>query len=191
MLITLSFFMSGCFVKSLYPLYTEKDIIFDEALCGEWMEENENNKTIWKFVKDEDGKSYKLTHTDEDGNKAGFSVHLVKLGKYKFIDIYLVDLMESSKSVNHLAVLHLAPTHTFARVDEIGDKLRIRWFNLEWMENLLKTNPDTIEHYRFLTNNKDDYVFMLTAKTDKLQSFILKNAEGDAFKNEYVLVKKK
>jgi len=32
------FLMTGCDVRSLYPLYTEKDVIFEPLLLGAWKE---------------------------------------------------------------------------------------------------------------------------------------------------------
>ena len=77
-------FLAGC-VPSLNPLYTEKDLIFDEALLGVWSEK-ENSNDGWTFRK-RDEKSYLLVV--QAGEKSSpFIAHLVQLGKYRFLDLY-------------------------------------------------------------------------------------------------------
>ena len=55
--------MGGC-VQSLHPLFTEKDIIFEEKLVGIWSEDP-NSKEIWEFKK-ADANSYEFIYTDSD-----------------------------------------------------------------------------------------------------------------------------
>ncbi len=51
----LTILLSGCepTVKSLRPLYTDGDIIFDEALTGKW---TNGDTERWKFERLEDDK---------------------------------------------------------------------------------------------------------------------------------------
>ena len=39
--------LSGCIVRSLHPLYTDENVIFDTRLIGQWAEEG--SKEIWEF----------------------------------------------------------------------------------------------------------------------------------------------
>ena len=39
--------LSGCIVRSLHPLYTDENVIFDTRLIGQWSEEG--SKEIWEF----------------------------------------------------------------------------------------------------------------------------------------------
>ena len=173
--------LTGCLVRSLHPLYTKKDIIFDDKIIGIWSDE-ENAK--WQFTKDSDG--YKLVDFDKRGNKAQFDIHLLALGKYKFIDLYLTDLDENfGEKFNGFGLLHLVPVHTFMRVDSIDKEIKLRFFNLEWLEKTVKENPNSITHIK--TGKNDDATVILTADTPELQKFVLKNAEGEAFSQELVL----
>jgi|YelNatPaOPRAMG01_1025707.scaffolds.fasta_scaffold24995_2 hypothetical protein len=185
-------FATGCLVRSLNPLYTEKDVIFDPALIGVWEPDNDN-KEKWEFQKGE-GKSYKLIHTDERTNRAIFEVHLVKLRNRKFLDILVVSFEDDSgkdigEKLNNFGLFHIWPVHTFMRVDSIGDELKLRLFNLEWLLEKLQQNPKAIKHLHF--GNESDENILLTASTYDLQHFILKNVETDAFKYEIVLKRKK
>src|SRR5687768_8090907 len=55
---------AGC-VPSWNPLFTEKDLIFDQQLIGTW--KGDDGET-WTFEKDKDGeKHYQLSYTDKQG----------------------------------------------------------------------------------------------------------------------------
>ena len=38
-------FLAGCVVTSIYPYYTDKDLVSDPALVGEWVEASKTNET--------------------------------------------------------------------------------------------------------------------------------------------------
>ena len=73
--------MGGC-IPSLHPLYTEKDLIFEEKLLGIWGKSDE----YWKFQEATDSNSYDLT-TMIDQDEGKFVAHLVKLDNMLFLDL--------------------------------------------------------------------------------------------------------
>src|SRR6187401_3334085 len=79
--------LAGC-IPTLHPLYTDDDVIFDPALVGLWAEEN--SKDTWLYEKVDD-KSYRLTYTDGEGKKGEFQARLLKLGGFRFLDLYPED----------------------------------------------------------------------------------------------------
>lgn len=176
---------AGCFVRSIHPLYTEKDLISDDSLPGVWKDSDEPDANTWSFIKED--RAYKLTHTDGRGNKAEFEVHLLQLGKFRFMDIYLTGFdRDLGEKLNGFGLLHLVPAHTFMRVDSIEkDKMELRFFNLDWLKKYIKENPQAIDH--ILIGEKGDEDVILTANTMQLQKFVLNNVEGDAFKNPLIL----
>src|SRR4026207_11159 len=116
--IALTIVLSGC-VPSLHPLYTESDLLFDPAVIGSWAEKGDED--IWRFQKAEKGdKTYKLICI-EKGVPAEFIVHLVQVGKLKFLDIY----PEEPQIKNDCYKAHLIPAHTFLRIRIEGDALYI------------------------------------------------------------------
>ncbi|HET8891602.1 MAG TPA: hypothetical protein VFQ41_22065, partial [Candidatus Angelobacter sp.] len=45
--------LTGCVpVDSINPLYTDKDVVFDESLLGEWVGMDANEKGGMKFIKE-------------------------------------------------------------------------------------------------------------------------------------------
>ncbi|MGC8743695.1 MAG: hypothetical protein ACP5T0_07445 [Verrucomicrobiia bacterium] len=167
-------FITGCLVRSINPLYTEKNLIFDEKLLGEWKVKLD----VWKFSKQ--GNGYLLTQIDNEGKKAEFEVHLLKLGKYRFLDFYLKEFdKDLGKKLNSFGLLHLIPAHSFMRVESIEkDETKLRVFSLDWLKKTVEQNPNIIPH--ILVHDKDYPDVILTAETSKLQDFVLNNVE-DAF----------
>ena len=173
--------LTGCIVTSVNPLYTQKDLVFDPALIGDWSEGE--GKDTWAFEQGA-GKKYKLLHTDEKGRIGTFETHLLKLGKYQFLDLHLVDPGEKEEwQINELAAVAMImrPGHLFFKVSQIQPTLQVSPLHEDWLQKLLEKDPRAIQHERihFGTN---DYRNVLTAGTKDLQKFVLKYADStDAF----------
>jgi hypothetical protein len=87
--------LTGCVpVDSLNPLYTDKDLAFDESLLGSWVGPDNGDDGVLQFIaRDEDGKkSYSLVMTEKDKDSNGYKrtvyhAHLVKLNEHMFLDV--------------------------------------------------------------------------------------------------------
>ena len=84
--------LTGCVpVDSLNPLYTDKDIVFDESLLGEWVGPEANDTGSMKLVKE--GKdAYVIVMTDKDGPDGAqkttfYDARLLSLSGQKFLDV--------------------------------------------------------------------------------------------------------
>lgn len=90
-LFTLIAFLAGCMpVDSLEPLYTDKDIVFDTALLGEWVSPDANDDGVTTFteVPGQPVSSYTIMIQDKDKNGArSYSAHLVDLQGHRFLDV--------------------------------------------------------------------------------------------------------
>src|SRR3974390_1325268 len=42
--LTVVMFFAGCVVTSIYPYYTDKDLVFDQAVLGDWVEAGQTNE---------------------------------------------------------------------------------------------------------------------------------------------------
>lgn len=171
--------IAGC-VPSWNPLYTDKDLVFDAKLAGTWSEDDES----WQFEKIGD-KRYRLTHTDKDKQVGKFDAHLVKLGKYRFLDLYVTQVSQDDLKANSLATAMLLPAHLFLRVDEIGDTLELAVMQPGKVKEHLKKNPKAIAH------RKMDDSIILTADTPELQAYVVKHAEGEALFGDSFTLKRK
>lgn len=173
-LVAIGLFVTGC-VPSLHPLYSEKDLVFDLALEGTWIEAE--GKNTWA-LKASGENAYELTYTEYSqapgssaenaaGNPGKFEVHLARLGRFLFLDLY----PEEPNIKNDFYQGHLIRSHTFGRI-WIEDKvIRIAMLDPDWFEKMEKEKKLHIacEH---VSGN-----FILTASTEKLQEFLLAYAE--------------
>lgn len=159
--------LAGC-IPSLHPLYTDKDLVFDPALIGQWSEEN--SKESWLFEKAGDD-AYKLTYTDGEGKKGEFQAHLLKLGDLRFLDLYPEDAGLKDAKRNDFFYFHFVPVHTFIRVRQVTPTLEMSMMETKWLDELLKSKPKSIAH-----ETVGERV-ILTAATKELQSFVRQHAQ--------------
>lgn len=184
--------LGGCVpVMSLHPLYTEKDVVFEERLLGRWVDDPNSPETTWEFNRIEEPKSaYNLVFSDEEGKKGSFVAHLVRLQNRLFLDVYPSEPPWEIEDPNKLELFYncffLIPVHTFIKIDFNGPQLKMWSTNDEDMEKLLKEEPNAVKH-TFIEDK-----LILTAPTKELQNFVLKYADDKrVFKSEIVLVRKK
>jgi hypothetical protein len=201
--------LGGCLpVMSLHPLFTEKDLAFDEKLLGTWADANE---TVWQFSDaNKPEKAYKLIFTDKEGKKGLFVAHLVKLKDKLFLDVHLgespvdaVEKLESEvlgevKDPNKVDfwvynTLFLVPAHTFIRVNSVEPQLKMLLTDDEKMKEFLKADPNAVKHeFLELSWSNDGPGLILTASTKELQAFVLKYADDSrVFPEEIILNRKK
>ena len=166
---------SSC-VPSLQPLYSERDLVLDRALLGQWMESKPDSKSTLTFIEHGDNE-YKLISTD-DKETSTYLAHLVKLGDKLFLDI------SGDPSVNCQTLS--MPVHMFFLVSQTKPSLKLRDLDDKWLENYLKKNPAALKHQIV---DKD---LILTASTEELQRFVLQhvNTRG-AFTDPVEYVRKK
>ncbi|MEL6863455.1 MAG: hypothetical protein AAFP19_03505 [Bacteroidota bacterium] len=178
-------FLEGC-IPSVHPLYTEKDIVIDARLVGDWLP----NDTLavqtevgkyWNFKKEGEN-TYHLTY-EENGQKAYFQTRLVQLGEHLFIDYY--PHSDQNHRKNSLLDMSLFPVHIFARVELSDKRLKLYLFDVEWLEELFKNRQVRIKH-----EQTGDHI-LLTAPTEDLQQFFLKYAEEEDAYADIIDLKRK
>lgn len=154
---------SGC-VQSLHPLYTDKELVFEPGLVGTWASEGGN---LWIFLQS-GKKAYELVYT-EKGTPAKFSAHLVRLGKFLFLDLS----PKSPDLKNDLQQAHLLNTHTFSRIWLDRDTLRMTMLEHDWLKKMIDQKKMKIKHERLSDR------IVLTASTKDLQRFALRHADDN------------
>ncbi len=157
--------LSGGCIRSLHPIYTDKDLVFEPSLIGEWGEDN--SEETWAFSKVSTNE-YELVYTDGMGKQGTFSAHLVKIKEKFFLDFFpaAAELKE-----NDFYQFHLLRVHTFAYVRQIEPTLQMTFPDADWLKKFLEDNPDSIQHEKI----EDEVI--LTAATTELQNFWLKHTE--------------
>jgi hypothetical protein len=175
----------GC-VPSLHPLFSNKDAITKDTLIGIWT--SEDDKDTWQLRQscDENDKRYRLIQTHEGGNPGRFHVTFGKLNGMLFIDLF-PDFMEPNTSPFYQ--FHQVPAHTFAKIEQTSDGLKIKIMDSGAIEKLLLNNPILIKH-EVIKDQKDSKI-VLTASTEELQKFVAKYAnDPNIFSRETILKRK-
>jgi hypothetical protein len=196
--------LAGCVpIVSLQPLFTKESLTFDEKLLGAWVEDGNEPGPSWEFarleadakdrlpdeLKEDAGRLYRLNVSDKEGHKGSFVACLVKLENGLFLDVF-PDLFPSGapdveKSKLLFNAFLFVRTHTFVRVDSIGEQLKLRLTDDEEFKKLTDADPKAVA---FTT--ADDRP-ILTASTKDLQAFLTKYATDDRlFPNEQTLTRK-
>jgi len=199
--LVLTFILPGC-VYSLYPIYTNNDLVYESKLEGEWG--STGFKDVWKFEnllqhelapyknkaeyaeKEKfkssiiNKKTYLLTYTEK--NETGkMQVNLAKLDNNLFLDIF----PESLDLKNSFFEDQFVPVHTYAKVKLLGDRFELYFFNTELLYKLLDQNTIRIKHENL------EYYKLITASTEELQKFVMKYADReDLFAEPIVFTKR-
>lgn len=166
--------LTGCITLSVYPYYTSKDVIFDSALLGDWIEEGETNAygQVWTFEKINE-RAYRFTVSGTDKEKFEFDAHLFKLKGHTFLDCLRRDREPDDFTV---------PGHFLLRVDRLQPMLEVHALDYEWLDELIEKNPKAIRHAlipKAGANGNESEDLVLTASTAELQKFILKHVQDE------------
>jgi len=162
--------LGGCIPLSLHPLYTDKELLFEEKLLGTWAE----NGDKWEFEAGSDPNSYDLTVADE-GGKGEFAAHLVKIDDMLFLDLFPTGL---ELEINEFLAMHLLPVHTFMKIEQIEPTLQMRMMDLEKMGDMLENDPNLVKH-----EIVEDRI-VLTASPKELQQFMKEHADDEGLFGE-------
>jgi hypothetical protein len=166
MLLVTGLFLAGCVVTSVYPFYTEKDLVFEPSLLGDWAGTDKDPSPIKQFTRVErvGEKGYRATSFNEERTNSVIC-HLFRLKGQLFLD---------TCPTNH--EVDLIPVHQVSKVTRLSPEFENANLNYKWLEELLKKNPKAIRHT--IVNDKfegtNDTRIVLTADTAELQKFILK-----------------
>ncbi len=157
----LAILVEGC-VRSLHPLYTEENLVFEAALVGTWIEDEDGD--TWIFMKSGD-KAYELVVT-ENGAPAKFDAHLVQLGAFQFLDLY-------PREPDLENDFYKFPVHTFSRIWIEEDAMRLSMLDNDWLEDMIEQEKVSIAHER------SEEGLLVTAPTEDLQQLVVQYAEDE------------
>ena len=166
-----SLLLTAACVPSLYPLYTDEDLVFDPAVVGTWIEDDDDDAT-WTLEERSSGPGYRLTIVEDDESMR-FDARLVQLGDYRFLDIYPED-----DSPDDFLASHFVAAHTFWTLSVEDETMRLVGLDPDWLEDGLEDGTLQVAHSRW-GHDRDD---ILLTTTSELQRFIVAYAEdAEAF----------
>lgn len=151
--------LSACHLEwsSLHPSYEKTQVIFDPALVGSWTDDTGEVRVNFAAG---DGAKYDLVSIKQNSAGPRFQAYLVQLDGVLLLDV--------SSQVPKEEDLYL-PVHKFYRVVLIEPRLQLLRLDGNWLDRLLKANPDAIRHER------TDHGILLMAPTRELQAFVIEH----------------
>lgn len=158
--------MAGC-VPSIYPLYTEKDLVSDPSLVGTWLDKDEEE--TWTFTQG-DGQSYDMSISGEDSTVM-FRAHLLELDGHRYIDLYPNPPAWDDSPYRDL----MLPLHWFGSISIDGDTLVLSLMDPDDLAAMADSGIN-IPSYMDVDNLR-----ILTASTEELQQFVVDNPDKDVF----------
>ena len=176
--------LAGSCIPSLFPLYTQDDLLYDERLVGTW-DSGDNGVWIIESLEyhpdraffdptwtepDQDSDSlnmrYRLTvkeYVEGDTEEAEFLLHLLRLGDQQYVNFYPIDYELHHDFLNW----HMVQANNFSKISISGDRLTFRFFDPDYLRQMIEKNRIRISHVWL-----DDFI-LLTAPTPELQKFVI------------------
>jgi hypothetical protein len=171
--------LTGCWQKSVYPFYKDKDLFFEEKLIGSWREADKQGEegTTWKFEKGETPNVYKIHISDKEELKLDCDGRLFKLGETKFLDLH-------SRDRGFVTM----PAHALFRVKELGETFKLQMLSPGWFKSRMQLHPKEIPNLFVCDPEHLDDIdkgeFVLTAPTDEVQKYLLVHLNDEGFWEE-------
>jgi len=205
--------LNGCMpVDSLNPLYSDSDLISDEALIGQWVPVDQSQKQIIFQFEKAKGPSYILQVSEKNKNeKLFYVVRLVAIGKNRFLDVspedvHVVSLDNSLKALQsksgknlehplfHLGLgsyLELAgSTQNEATLRPAHWFFRFRFdgkkFSLDGTDDEKFIQAMESNKFRIDTGFEKGREVLITASTKDLQKFVMEHLDDDSFFTQHV-----
>jgi len=185
--------LGGCLpIASINPLYTEKDLTFEDKLSGTWVNDhNDPNEKdeFWQFKPVEGPpKAYELVLYENNKTMGIFDAYLLKIKGQTFLDVIPNQFPDKNTDSDEMELpfnaFFFIPVHTFLKINQIGPELKMQIIDEDDVEKMLKSDPNIIEY------EKAEDRIVLTAGTKDLQDFITKH-QDKLFGETVIFVKSK
>ena len=194
-------FLSSC-LKTLHPIFTMNDIVYDQKLLGTWKAKDSNDELAFAVITNLSAdnsielpekiaaikhKGYLVLYKNEKGGIIDqYIAFLARIGKHLYFDYYPADKKEDRK-VDELFSAHFVKMHTSFRVEIANDgSFELSQFDESYVTDLIDKKKIRINHE---TDPADNIV--ITASTSELQQYILKYGDDpSAYRSEKTTFKK-
>ena len=194
-------FLSSC-LKTLHPIFTIKDIVYETKLLGKWKTDNQGTKgfaVITNLATDNSielpekisavkQKGYLVSYTNEKGEiREQFIAFLAKIGNHLYFDYYPAD-KKSDQKLDEFFLAHYVKVHTSFKVD-ISNNGSFELVQLDdsYVFKLIEEKKFRISH----EENEDGDVGIITASTKELQQYLIKYGDDPAaYRNEKTIFTK-
>jgi hypothetical protein len=194
-------FLSSC-LKTLHPIFTVKDIVYEQKLLGTWKAKASNDDLAFAVITNLSSdnsielpekivaikqKGYLILYKNQNGEIIDqFIAFLARIGEHLYFDYYPADKKEDRK-LDEFWREHFIKMHTSFRVEIANDgSFELSQFDESYLTDLIDKKKIRISH----ETDPDDNV-VITASTSALQRYIIKYGDDpSAYRSEKITFKK-
>ena len=184
--------LNGC-LTTLHPIFTEKDLVFDPRLTGNWKKSKDSSSARYRQANSEDleelspslqrnaARIYIMEEKDAQGKTRSHSyAFLVKLGKYYYLDYY-PGALRNNEPAGEFFAAHYVPMHRIYRIKFTGNhSFDIQQLDAGFLEKLILNKQVRLKH-----EVTDDGSYLITAPTADLQQYLIKYSDTpEAYNND-------
>jgi hypothetical protein len=177
--------LTGC-LSTVYPIFTEKDVVFDPKIIGKWRHESKSeggfveiakatsaDMSDYPALKKMQGKIYLIKYLNNEGVYDTYLGFLVKLGNKFYMDYFPAETPEIKK-YNGFYRSHFIKMHTCFLIRFLKDNntFELKQFSEDFLKNLIDNKKIHIRH-----EVNEAGSFIVTAPTEELQQYILKYSD--------------
>jgi hypothetical protein len=171
--------LTGC-LSTLHPLFTEKELVFDNRLLGRWKVGDGTDIAIFEkgtpasfnqlpeALRKLSNKGYLVTIQD-DNIVVKYYAFLTSLGKQLYIDYYPCENVQQVR-YDGFYKQHLVKMHSFYRIRFNDDQsFETSQFDEDFLKKLIDNKQIRIKYEVRFDGN-----YVITAPTEELQQYVLK-----------------
>ena len=184
--------LSGCFVQSIHPFYTDAARIAMPQVFGEWDLQRAAGENVatngikpWTFSDGGKTNCTILVH-DKENTPANISAVFFKVANRTYCDFTAGD-PENTK-LNAYWVWNLRAIHTVYQVDAKGDDLKLKPMDYEWFTKAVEKGEIKVPMIKEVGN--DDALPLFTATPQEWEKILSKHggtASAFSDQNSFVL----
>ena len=194
-------FLSSC-LRTLHPIFTIKDIVYEPKLLGSWKTENQGTKgfaTITNLAAANSielpdkisaikQKGYLISYANSKGETGEqYIAFLAKIGNHLYFDYYPAD-KKSNQKLDEFFLAHYVKVHTSFKVDISEDRsFQLVQLDESYVTKLIEEKKFRISHEK----DEDGDIKIITASTQELQQYLIKYGNDPAaYRNEKTIFTK-
>ncbi|HEX9699893.1 MAG TPA: hypothetical protein VGD06_10575 [Acidobacteriota bacterium] len=159
--------LTGCWMQSLHPIYTDDTVVFEESLVGNWTDGEGGGLRFDRYG----AHAYRLTFTDDTEDRPiELDVHLTRIDDRLFLDGVLTDIDDD---IEELVGPHVVPVHWIFRLELRGEQLLLSEPRMDRVKTMFQESPELVGHTLV------DGRLILTDETAALRRFLAESLAGD------------
>ena len=135
--------LSGCFVQSIHPFYTDTTRISPPQMAGEWDFISAGTDDLtkvkvnpWVFS-EKDGLSYEVESYNKNNAPGNLKAVFFKVGDQIFCD-WLAGDLPNPAPINEYWTMNVRPVHTVTKVTLTNDVLTFTGLDYDWMSQAMQ-----------------------------------------------------